>query len=50
MFAAETIGGVPGAIATFIPLRVVRLVTGLRVEGDQEGQGLDTALHGESVT
>ena len=50
MFAAETIGGVPGAIATFIPLRVVRLVTGFRVEGDREGQDLDIALHGESVT
>ena len=38
------------AIATFILLMVVWLVTGLRVEGDQESQGLDIALHGESVT
>ena len=38
------------ALATFILLMVVWLVTGLRVEGDQESQGLDIALHGESVT
>ncbi|MCY4499930.1 MAG: hypothetical protein OXC14_21945 [Rhodospirillaceae bacterium] len=73
VFAAEAIGGVPGAIesnafqvaiqaisvlvtagycaiAAFILLVVVWLVTGLRIEGDQESQGLDAALHGESVT
>ncbi|MCY4497629.1 MAG: ammonium transporter [Rhodospirillaceae bacterium] len=38
------------AIATFGLLMVVWLVTGLRVEGEQESQGLDIALHGESVT
>lgn len=58
IFSEWTIHGKPSvlvtagycAIATFILPMVVRLATGLRVEGDQESQGLDTALHGESVT
>ncbi|MGE3293254.1 MAG: ammonium transporter [Geminicoccaceae bacterium] len=37
------------AIATFVILKVLDLVMGLRVDTDSERQGLDLALHGESV-
>ena len=38
-----------GAIATFVILKVVDLVIGLRVPEEQEREGLDIALHGEHV-
>jgi Amt family ammonium transporter len=38
------------AIATFILLKIVGAVIGLRVAEDSEREGLDIALHGESVT
>ena len=37
------------AIATFVILKVLDLVMGLRVDTDSEREGLDLALHGESV-
>jgi len=37
------------AIATFIILKVVEVVMGLRVSEDEEREGLDVSLHGESV-
>ena len=37
-------------IATFILLKVIDLVIGLRVDADAEREGLDQALHGESVS
>ena len=37
------------AVASFILLRIVDAMVGLRVEEDQEREGLDIALHGESV-
>ncbi|MFO1036057.1 MAG: ammonium transporter [Geminicoccaceae bacterium] len=37
------------AIATFVILKVLDLVMGLRVDRDAEREGLDLALHGESV-
>lgn len=37
------------AIATFVLLKVVDVVMGLRVEEDVERDGLDLALHGESI-
>jgi len=37
------------AIATFLILKVVDLIVGLRVEKDEEREGLDLALHGEAV-
>ena len=37
------------AIATFIILKVVDVVIGLRVSEEQEREGLDLALHGERV-
>ena len=37
------------AIATFVILKVLELVMGLRVERDMEREGLDLALHGETV-
>jgi Amt family ammonium transporter len=37
------------AIATFILLKLVDVMVGLRVEDDQEVEGLDTALHGERL-
>ena len=36
-----------GAIVTFIILKVVDAVIGLRVDEEQETEGLDVALHGE---
>jgi Amt family ammonium transporter len=38
------------AIATFIILKVVDLIVGLRVDQDVEREGLDINLHGEVVT
>jgi ammonium transporter, Amt family len=38
------------AIATFIILKVVDLIVGLRVEKDEEREGLDLVLHGEVVS
>lgn len=37
------------AIGTFVILKVVNAVTGLRVDHDGEREGLDTLLHGESA-
>ncbi|MCA0201659.1 MAG: ammonium transporter, partial [Proteobacteria bacterium] len=37
------------AIATAIILKVVDLIVGLRVEKDEEREGLDIVLHGEVV-
>ena len=37
------------AIASFILFKVIDLVIGLRVTEEQEREGLDQALHGESV-
>jgi Amt family ammonium transporter len=38
-----------GGVATFVLLMVTKVVTGLRVTDDTEREGLDIALHGESV-
>ena len=38
-----------GAIATFIILKVIDLIMGLRVKEEDEVVGLDLSLHGESV-
>jgi Amt family ammonium transporter len=38
------------AVVTFVLLKVIDLVIGLRVAEDQEREGLDIALHGESVS
>jgi len=38
-----------GAAATFVILKIVDLVVGLRVSADDEREGLDVALHGETV-
>ena len=35
------------AVATFILLKVVGTLVGLRVDGDEETQGLDLVLHDE---
>ena len=47
----EGIGYVVGydLVATFIILKVIDLVIGLRVDQDVEREGLDLALHGETV-
>ncbi len=37
------------AVATFVLLKVVDVVMGLRVDEDVERDGLDLALHGESI-
>ncbi len=37
------------AIASFVLLKLIDLVMGLRVDTDSEREGLDLALHGESV-
>ena len=37
------------AVATFIILKVVDMIVGLRVEKDEEREGLDLVLHGEVV-
>jgi Amt family ammonium transporter len=37
------------AVMTFIILKVVEMVMGLRVTPEQETEGLDLALHGESI-
>ena len=37
------------AIASFVILKALDLVMGLRVDSDSEREGLDLALHGESV-
>ena len=36
-------------VATFVLLKLIDLVIGLRVDRDSEREGLDLALHGESV-
>jgi Amt family ammonium transporter len=35
-------------VVTFLILKVVDAVVGLRVDRDEEREGLDTVLHGES--
>ncbi len=37
------------AIATFIILTVIKVFIGLRVDEDEEREGLDSAIHGETV-
>ena len=37
------------AVATFIILKVIDVVIGLRVDAETERDGLDLALHGETV-
>ena len=37
-------------LVTFLLLWIIKLLVGLRVEQEQESQGLDIALHGESVS
>ena len=37
------------ALVSFIILKVVDVVIGLRVTPDQEQEGLDTSLHGEQI-
>ena len=37
------------AVASFVLLKLIDLVMGLRVDTDSEREGLDLALHGESV-
>jgi Amt family ammonium transporter len=37
------------AVATFVILKAVDLVIGLRVDKDSEREGLDLTLHGETV-
>jgi Amt family ammonium transporter len=37
------------ALASFVILKAIDVVMGLRVDKDSERQGLDLALHGESV-
>ena len=37
------------ALASFIILKVIDMVIGLRVTDEQEREGLDQALHGEAV-
>jgi Amt family ammonium transporter len=37
------------AVVTFIILKVVDLIVGLRVDPDAEREGLDLRLHGESI-
>nr|CAM74124.1 Rh-like protein/ammonium transporter [Magnetospirillum gryphiswaldense MSR-1] len=37
------------AVASFILLKVIDLVIGLRVTPDEEREGLDLSLHGESI-
>jgi len=37
------------AIATFILLKVIDVIVGLRVSEDQEREGLDVVLHGEQL-
>jgi Amt family ammonium transporter len=41
--------GAFSAVATWIILKVVDVLVGLRVTRDEETEGLDTALHGERV-
>jgi len=38
-----------GLVMTFIILKVIDLVIGLRVSEEEEREGLDVALHGEHV-
>ncbi|WP_028537187.1 ammonium transporter [Paludibacterium yongneupense] len=65
VFAVKSIGGADGSLATqalgvgvtivysgvvtFIILKLVDVVIGLRVSEDEEREGLDVALHGERV-
>ncbi|MBT5660299.1 MAG: ammonium transporter, partial [Rhodospirillaceae bacterium] len=37
------------AVATFIILKVIQMFIGLRVSEDEEREGLDSAIHGETV-
>jgi Amt family ammonium transporter len=37
-----------GLVGSYVLLKVVQAVVGLRVSGDQELEGLDLALHGET--
>ena len=53
LFVHQAIGvgaaGAWAALVTFVLLKVIDAVVGLRVETDDEREGLDTALHGESA-
>jgi Amt family ammonium transporter len=65
VFAVKSIGGSEGSLATqaigvgvtvvycaiitFILLKIIDVVVGLRVAEDEEREGLDVVLHGERV-
>ena len=37
------------AVATFVLLKIVDVIVGLRVSTDEEREGLDVVLHGEQL-
>ena len=37
------------AVGTLVTLKIVDALVGLRVEADEEREGLDIALHGEAL-
>jgi Amt family ammonium transporter len=41
------VGCLWAAVATFVLLKLVQRVTGLRVDEETEGEGLDQSIHGE---
>ena len=47
MWRAALISWVLAAVGTFVILKVVDLLIGLRVSADHEVQGLDLSQHGE---
>ena len=38
------------AVATFVLLKIIDMAVGLRVDEEDEREGLDIRLHGESVS
>lgn len=46
---ATVVGCLYSAVVTFVLLKVIEKTIGLRVEADEEYEGLDQALHGESA-
>jgi Amt family ammonium transporter len=46
---ATVVAGAYGFIGTFILLKIIDRVMGLRVSPEQEDAGLDLSIHGESA-
>jgi Amt family ammonium transporter len=46
---AVVVTGVYAAVVTYLLLKLINLVVGIRVSPEEEARGLDSSLHGETA-